>query len=481
MIAVKYLIPYRWRAAPQSSSRVSPLWTSAAWIFALAVLAKLVGALKEVLVAERFGAGALVDQFVFVCTLAAWPAALATSILTATLVPLLARPGALRHALDARRLRRLPWMLAGVAIGVSALFVWVLPVVSPMGASAPAAFAPALVVMVALGLSASLSGALLQAAGRHVGVLLEALPAATMALLLLLVAGAPGGLLAAGAAAGALVHAVVLGLVWRRVATQMPQGLPPALPPTLQNLTGRGLGWRGVRQGIGLAALAYAVMSVTPAIELALAGHLGEGSTASLGYAMRIAALASGLVAVAVNRVALLHFCGGVARAQGWHGPMLGFGVAAALLSAAIGVLAPQLVAALFERGAFDAAATARVAGLTRWQVASLAPYVVSMVLCAALVARGRLRALLEASLLCTLARVGVAAGGTHALDNHVLDTHGALQAIAAAPLAGYTLMCLWLGWRLWHDDRRLAPQAPEGNEAFDTLATATRPVPLGP
>lgn len=462
---------------PWVTLRASPLWSSAAWVLVLALCAKLVGALKEVLVAERFGAGALVDQFVFVCTLAAWPAALGTSVLTAAVVPLLAQPDALVRILGLRVLRQLRAVLIGTSVIAAGLFAYALPAWSPMGASAPPVFALAMVIAVVTGMLASWSSALILATGRQIGVLLEALPAATMLVLLCLVSGGPDWLLPVGAAAGVLLHAVVLQALWKRVRPHTP-GREPALDALVQSLAARRSlqrqWWRQVRRGIGLATLAYAVMSVTPAIEIALAGGLGEGSASSLGYAMRVSALASGLVAVAVNRVALLHFCRSDHEPGGWYGPMLGFGLAAAVLSAFIGVFAPQLVGTLFERGAFDAAASSRVAGLTRWQVASLAPYVVSMVLCAALVARGRLRALLEAAALCALVRIAVASFGSHEADSAL-----ALQTVATAPLAGYTLMCLWLAWRLVHDDRRPAGAHPHGRQAYDVVTTATRPAPL--
>ncbi len=463
----------RWRAL-----RASHLWSSAAFVLGMALAAKLVGALKEVLVAERFGAGALVDQFVFVCTLAAWPAALGTSVLTAAMVPLLARPGVLPHVLGLRVLRPMLAALIGIAVIVAALFSWLLPLWSPMGDAAPPVFALSLVLALVLGVCASWFGALLQATGRQIGVLLEALPAISMIGLLSLVSGASDWMLPAGAAAGALLHALVLQRLWTHVRATTPRH-EPALDALVHPLAARRSlqrqWWRQLRRGVGLATLAYAVMSITPAVELALAGRLGEGSTSSLGYAMRVAALASGLVAVAVNRVALLHFCQAGHAPGGWMRPMIGFGLASGLLSIAIGVFAPELVGTLFERGAFDAAASSRVADLTRWQIASLMPYVVSMVLCAALVARGRLRALLEASVLCALVRIGVATFGSH---EH--DTSLALLLVAAAPLCGYAAMCLWLAWRLVHDDRRPAAAAPHGREAFDVVAAATRPAPLG-
>ena len=66
-------------------------WSSTLMVVGLALLAKFCGAMKEIALANHSGTSALVDQFVFAFSVATWPAAVAGSILTISLTPLLTK------------------------------------------------------------------------------------------------------------------------------------------------------------------------------------------------------------------------------------------------------------------------------------------------------------------------------------------------------------------------------------------------------
>src|SRR5688572_19793035 len=64
---------------------------SMAWIALVGFMGKIAGAIKEVAIAARFGTSEVVDAYVLVMSLNAWPLAVWFSVLTVVIVPLAAR------------------------------------------------------------------------------------------------------------------------------------------------------------------------------------------------------------------------------------------------------------------------------------------------------------------------------------------------------------------------------------------------------
>src|SRR5690349_5966288 len=94
---------------------------SMAWITLFVLVGKLAGAFKEVAIAARFGTSELVDAYVFVMTLNAWPLSVWLSVLTAVIVPLAARVSAVSEAQLSRfRAETLGLgLLVGTALGAA--------------------------------------------------------------------------------------------------------------------------------------------------------------------------------------------------------------------------------------------------------------------------------------------------------------------------------------------------------------------------
>jgi peptidoglycan biosynthesis protein MviN/MurJ (putative lipid II flippase) len=137
-------------------------------------------------------------------------------------------------------------------------------------------------------------------------------------------------------------------------------------------------------------------MSFTQPIDHWFAAHVGSGAIATLGYANRIISLGMALGATVIARATLPIFSEGVARgdserirryALGWAGSTLLVGIVGAAL---LWLIAPSLVAVLFERGAFSSTDTREVAEAMRWGVWQLAPYLAGLVLVSHLASEGR-------------------------------------------------------------------------------------------
>jgi putative peptidoglycan lipid II flippase len=198
----------------------------------------------------------------------------------------------------------------------------------------------------------------LQAKGRFLANGL--LPAATPVVIMLavLVLGASGGwqVLAVALVAGSAIESLLLLIALSRLGLL-------ALPtrPSLKGMN-----------TIAAASLALLpgtfVLAFMPPVEQAIAAALGEGSNAALAYGYKLPAALLGILATAVGITALPYFSAQIG--QGNHAYSLhslnkltlALLAGGALLALPLGVFSTEIAALLYQRGAFDAAATARVA-----------------------------------------------------------------------------------------------------------------------
>ncbi len=408
---------------------LSQLWSSTLTVVGFALLAKLCGALKEIALANQLGTSLLVDQFVFAFSLATWPAAVAGSILTISLTPLLAK---LRRRNDSGTQNFMAQLWCGsiaLSLLVAVLFGCVFPVLSPLAASGGARLAMMVGAVTFLSCLSTLLTVILMCHGRQIGTLFEGLPSLTLGTLLVLGLWPHDATLVYGLVFGMALQLGSLWVVHHRHIGAVSLTVPLAGPQ-----------WTALRAGLGYTTAGYAIMSSAPMIELWIASRFEPGSVASLGYAARITAMATGLIATAVNRVAIVHFCNmhskRISGAQVWLGVVGWFSLGSFALSLVLMYFSNELVSLIFQHGRFDADAGDRVSQLMRWSVAQLTPYVATAVLCAYLSAIGGFKQIFIACMLCFVGQVACAVVGS--------QRHG-LEAIAAAPIVGHLVMLGYL------------------------------------
>jgi putative peptidoglycan lipid II flippase len=110
------------------------------------------------------------------------------------------------------------------------------------------------------------------------------------------------------------------------------------------------------------------MLALGPLIEQAIAAAMGEGSNAALAYGYKLPAALQGILLTAIGITALPYFSAQIG--QGNHAYSLhslnkiaGWLLAGgALLALPLGVFSSEIAVLLYQRGAFDAAATERVA-----------------------------------------------------------------------------------------------------------------------
>lgn len=186
---------------------------------------------------------------------------------------------------------------------------------------------------------------------------------------------------------------------------------------------------------MGPAVLTLAVTQVNLMVDNKLASHLSDGGISALQYGMRLFQLPLGVLAVSVATALLPRLSEAWATgARDRYYNYIHEGIVATalvLLPAMVGLLAlgPDVVRLLFEHGSFTAADTVRTSHVLSFYLIGLVPYGWVYVLTRAAYAQGRTRFPLFAAALGT--------GVNVALDLALIGTMGAAGLALATAIAG--------------------------------------------
>lgn len=355
---------WRWNAWV-AASPLRRLGHAALVAVATALMAKILGFAKEVVVAAVFGLSGELDIYLVAFVLIGMPLSILLNAVQTALIAHLASSG----DADGAATRFSATCLLMLAALAAVLPVWLLclPHALPWLASG---FPPSKLVTLETALywlipyyflnGFNLLGyGALQAKGRFLANGL--LPAVTPVVIMLavLIWGSSGGwrVLAVALCVGTALESLLLLAVLSRLGflaapsrARFPKGIAPIILASLALLPGTFI------QALG------------PLVEQAIAAAMGEGSNAALAYGYKLPAALQGILVTAVGITALPYFSAQIG--QGNHAYSLhslnklavGLLVGGALLVLPLGVFSPEIAALLYQRGAFDAAATGRVA-----------------------------------------------------------------------------------------------------------------------
>jgi peptidoglycan biosynthesis protein MviN/MurJ (putative lipid II flippase) len=292
---------------PLTRPSLSQLWSSTLMVMGLALLAKLCGALKGVAMAHHLGTSVLVDQFVFAFSVATWPAAVAGSILTISLTPLLAKLQRRNDSATQSFMAQLWGGSMALSLLVALVFGCVFPMLSPLAASGGTRLAVMVGVVTFLSCLTTLVTIILMCHGRQIGTLLEGLPSLTLGALLVLGLWPHDASLVYGLVFGMALQLGSLWVVHHRHIGAVSLAIPQAGPQ-----------WTALGAGLGYTTAGYAILSSAPMIELWIASRFETGSVASLGQLVFIGQF--GAVAVAdvfLRRVGVPYFSARPIRGRG--------------------------------------------------------------------------------------------------------------------------------------------------------------------
>ena len=348
------------------------------WIAIFVLLAKGVGAAKEMVIAWRYGTSAVIDAYLFANNLVSWAPVVIGGIYGTVLNPLLAR----LSRSGSSSYRQFFSELAGLTIMVGSalsLLMLLAPLLSEIlpsslhdyGTYFIGALAPLPLVLVLSGLLSSV----LLARERFASVLFDALPAVGLIISVLVFGGSTAPLVV-GTLGGSAIGLMMLTIYAHS------NGL--LVGPTLGF---RSSIWPDFWSGFGVMATGPVLMSLVTLIDPYMLANIGHGAIATLGYASRILALLMTLGATSIGRAILPVLSEAVSYGIQNRAKELAFRWAIiffviALVGCAVtAVFAPSVVRLLFERGAFTSEDTASVSFVLRLGLLQIPFYFSGLVL----------------------------------------------------------------------------------------------------
>lgn len=379
------------------------------WVATFLFFAKAIAAGKEMLVAYRYGVSAVVDGYLLVFNLAQWPSSIFASVTSVVLIPYLVKLQK-QKPVEANEVQveLLPIaFLVGTVISlVFGLIMWWMVGQSDLGLTdegqaAALTALPWVAPSIALAFMGTVLSNWLMSQRRHANTLLDAAPAAVIALCLLIwpmASGKPWNVLplAVGTLIGFLFQTFLLSRFCK------------------QNIHFASLGaisqhWPVLRRAFSIMLLAQVVMTSTGMLDQFFAVRMGEGVLTSYSYAQRIMALVLGLTALVVGRAMLPVFAGvgdihaSFDLAVRWSWRFAAFGLLSLLV---LIYIAEGLVFLFFQRGAFTASDTHDVAQILRILALQLPFYLFNIVLVQWLSAVGKAAWLLMTAVVSFLVKL---------------------------------------------------------------------------
>jgi murein biosynthesis integral membrane protein MurJ len=366
-------------------------------IGALTITSKFFGALREMVLAWRYGISGVLDSYQLATTATTLLPTVVAGILGAVLVPRLV---AVRGPDRVRFIEELngTMLLLAVAFG---LLTWVgAPYTSSLLASharpdtlrLTAEMSARMAPMASFVILSGFVTARLQSRERFAYSISEAISAVTIILMVIMPFGPRGAApLIIGSVVGSFLQLLLLVHMTRK-------GDPPLGSARVRH---RSPEWSSLYRSIVLMGLGQLIFAVALPVDQGFASRLGQGAVATLAYANRILALITTFGAVVVARALLPVLSGTVAddqlelgrrQALQWSGLL---GAAALLITMLLWLLAPTIVRLLFQRGAFDANASAKVAHVLRFGLLQLPFYFAALAIVQWLIANGRYGTLL--------------------------------------------------------------------------------------
>lgn len=381
---------------------------SVAFIFLL--LAKFIGAIKEVVIAHSYGTSLAADVYALGFAIANAPVTLTSMAANMILIPYF-----VARRQDPEKTPRsdadiILWSGLLSILTSSGVF-WlmhaggVLMRMNPESADSLSHQAAGIALMVPPGIFATILAARLMAAKRQINSLFEAIPSLVLIVGLLLFEKqlAANTLLAWLTCLGmfAYLGALVLADI-SAVVELSPRRLRPSLPS-------RG---RVGEVGLILSAQSVFVFSGVFLDQLAAAG-LPPGDNAALSYANRLILLITSLGATAVGRAVLPVMAEARLEGRGheyvltrrWSAYLAVFGVISCLLGY---LLAPTVIRILFEHGEFTAHDTQQVVEVLRVGLLMLPLYFPSLILAQSVVVQRRFVLLLSANTLASVIKISI-------------------------------------------------------------------------
>jgi putative peptidoglycan lipid II flippase len=391
---------WRAKAASRWSARFSSVHhahfkiaSGIGWTLLFVVIARLIGAGREMVLAAHYGVSEAVDAYLFTFNLLSWPFAVWFNVLGVVLVPAVVR---LRQNGDVAALQVFRAGLLGRSLligGSIGLVFWLLfgsGLLMPLlgfpssTANLVRTMISWLAPIVPLGFVASFYSAWVMATGRYVNTLMEAIPPFVIMLAILFFSNENATPLLSGTLLGLILQVLMLTVVLGR----MGEIVAPVCG-------GGGPEWRQFWKNFGVMVVGNILITATGVVDQVMAASLDPGAIATLGYANRIIALMLSLSALTISRTILPIFSAMRAvhdprlsrMAMQWMAILFLFGAGASII---MWWDATAVINLLFMRGAFTAENARAVVKVFSFALIQIPFYCGSLVLTGLIATTGR-------------------------------------------------------------------------------------------
>jgi putative peptidoglycan lipid II flippase len=361
-----------------------------------AAATRVAATIKDLVVAQRFGTGDVLDAFLIAFALPVFLSGSFRSAFFSAFVPRFLEAGARRGPGGASDLlaTTLGAQLAVLAALAASLALFSGPIVAVIGSAFPPdkreltrQLVVALAPFVVLDGAAGMYAATLNARGRFVtAALCAAIPPVVTLGAVASWSGRFGVYtLVGGAVAGAALEVAALAVLVRRAGMRV---LPSVARPGPEGVS--------VLKALAILAGGGVLMSANTVVDQTMATMAGAGSVSSLGFGAKIPAGVLGLAGLALGTTTLTHYAG-IAAGHRWtemaaamRRHAVRVGLAGAAIAALLALVSRPLVRLLFEHGSFVAEDTARVATIQALYALQIPGFLVGIVAARCLNALGR-------------------------------------------------------------------------------------------
>lgn len=400
---------------------------------------KLVAAGKELVIADYFGTGEVVDAFLFAYLLPTFAINVLSGSFSAAMMPCYIQTRDNKGQEEANKLFSSLMLIGIVFLLFSALLL--------------ATFAPTLLSILGSGFSEQtmalthklfywllpivvltgcghLFSTIINAGERFATVALIPVITPTFTIVALIYGAEQWGIFALviGAIAGAAIELFIL------ILTAVAKGIP-ILPR-----------WHGMSEEMRTVINQYTpmvagafLMSSTGLVDQSMAAMLEPGSVATLNYANKVVAMVLGISSMAIGTAVLPHFSRLVAK-QDWQGIRHTFDTYSRLIlyisiptTVVLFVFSPQITELLFERGAFSSNDTQLVSQVQAFYVLQI-PFYILGILGVRLIS-----SLAKNEILMKISAVNL---GVNIIGNYLLMQYFGVAGIALSTALVYVISC---------------------------------------
>jgi len=367
------------------------------------LIAKIIGAFKEIVLAEKYGTNTLVDSYIYTLAFVNWPISLWFGVISVVLIPIIVKIHQ-RSVSDSLLFFR---ESLGLSVLTGVLFViFTVASFSILDVNIEANKVKEIEFiksyfqyLVFFGVVGATLSVWIMALGSNVNTLLEATPSFVLMIIILIPEKYISMNIFIGVVTGYSIHFLLLLLVVKNKFG--------AVRP---NFYIKSTEWTLFFRSAGILALGQFFLGSSEIIDNYFASNFGHGAISSLSYGNRIVSLLTGLVSVVILRAMLPVFSKEdsdraeiISNVFYWSKIIFIVGI---ILAVIVQIFSHELVSLLFERGSFTIEDTLKVVEIVQYGIIQVPFFGLSMIFVSYFASRLKYKVILYSAILAVSTKI---------------------------------------------------------------------------